>query len=160
MNFCTYGNQILEASSREVKSLAGKRELIDRMFYVMEVKDGVGLAAPQVGLPIRLFVYDDRAGFRGHIINPFVINGTKKELLHEGCLSLPGLFLDDIRRSKSAIVNGLDVDGNFVSHSVNGFAAQIMQHEMDHLNGILFIERATDQSSRLIEDWKETFRAL
>lgn len=156
MNLCFYGNPVLETPSLDVSNFAQLDKVIDHMFDVMYKHDGVGLAAPQIGLPLRLFVFDDRNGFRGHVINPFIMKGTKKTLLHEGCLSLPGLYLDDIRRSTNAIVNGLDVNGRFLTYTTDGFAAQIMQHEVDHLDGTLFIERSAGLSDKLIEDWKRS----
>jgi peptide deformylase len=156
MSLRLYGDKGLETPTVDVTEFFKVQSIIDYMFQAMIENDGVGLAAPQVGLRLRLFVFDDRSGFRGHMINPYIIKSNKKLLLHEGCLSFPGLYLDDIRRSKSAIVNGLDVNGRFLSYTVDGFAAQIMQHEVDHLDGRLFIDRSVGQSSKLIEDWKRS----
>lgn len=156
MDLCTYGNKVLEIPAGEVKDFSNLTDIIDHMFYMMVKHDGVGLAAPQIGLPLRLFVFDNRDGLRGHFINPTIMCSTKKTLLHEGCLSFPGLYLDDVRRSNTAIVSGLNVDGKFLSYTTHGFTAQIMQHEVDHLNGQLFINRSVGQSDHLIEDWKRS----
>lgn len=155
MELCAYGSKVLETPASDITDFSDKKNLVVDMIDIMHEKNGVGLAAPQVGVSIRLFVFDDQAGFAGHIFNPFLMGGARKELLHEGCLSLPGLYLNDVRRSTKAIVSGLDLRGKPISYNVSGFAAQIMQHEVDHLDGILFIERAIG-SLQLINDWKSS----
>lgn len=156
VELCRYGTPVLETPAFDVNDFSDKRGIIDQMFTIMYENGGVGLAAPQVGLPFRLFVWDDGQGSKGHVFNPFLMKGASRVVVHEGCLSLPGLYLDDISRSKKVVLTGLDVDGKPVSVSASGLTAQILQHEVDHLDGLLFLSRSrgTTHALRLIEDWK------
>lgn len=158
MKLCAHDNEILRKTADDVVDLSDKKELVEQMTDFMHENNGVGLAAPQVGLSIRLFVFDDQSGFSGHILNPFIIKSARKVLLHEGCLSLPGLYLNDVRRSRKVTVNGLNVNGRRVSYDVSGFQAQIMQHEIDHLEGILFIDHSTG-SKALVEEWESSLES-
>jgi peptide deformylase len=101
---------------------------------------GIGLAAPQVGLPHRILVMDDGQGGAQALINPEIEtrSGTVRE--EEGCLSLPGIF-GVVERSKTITVRAMDSDGKAVSLEATGLKARIVQHELDHLDGVLFIDR-------------------
>lgn len=158
MELVIYGDKILESPADDIIDFSAKAEVISDMFDVMYEHKGVGLAAPQVGLAWRLFVYDDRSGFKGYMFNPFIRRGTSQTLLNEGCLSFPGLYLHNVRRSKKIIVKGVDVQGKGICHRVSGLAAQIIQHEVDHLDGMLFVDRSTgtNQSQKIFEDWKQS----
>jgi peptide deformylase len=101
---------------------------------------GIGLAAPQVGLPYRILVMDNGEGAVQALINPVIESrsGTIRE--EEGCLSLPGVF-GMVERSKTITVRAMDADGKPVSFEATGLKARIVQHELDHLDGVLFIDR-------------------
>jgi peptide deformylase len=125
----------------------GLSELVENMFETMKAAEGVGLAAPQIGLPIRLFVMDARvygenepslADFKKVFINVHILEkGGEKEIIEEGCLSIPHIHEDILRPGKIHIQY---VDENFapVDQWYEGMAARIIQHEYDHLDGILF----------------------
>ena len=101
--------------------------------------DGVGLAAPQVGIRKRLFVWDAGRGPRV-IVNPEIVSRGGEATSGEGCLSVPGQWWD-IARSEQVTVHGVGVDGNEMAVEAVGHEARIMQHEIDHLDGLLLYER-------------------
>jgi len=119
---------------------AGLQRLIDSMHETMDAVEGVGLAAPQVGISQAIFVFnlEDR---RGHVINPSI--ETWGDTLHEpreGCLSVPELYYTP-PRTQYAKVSGFDVDGEPVEIQGDGLFARMLQHEVDHLEGYLFVDR-------------------
>lgn len=114
---------------------------LDDLIETMWKADGVGIAAPQVGRPVRVFIAVD--GKKPHvIINPTVTaKSWRAEDGEEGCLSVPGKY-GIVRRHRSFTLNALDREGNKVTHAPTGFFARVLQHELDHLDGVLFIDRA------------------
>jgi peptide deformylase len=131
----TYGDPVLRQRASEVTDIdAVLRRLVDDMVDTMYAAAGVAVAAPQVGVEKRLFVYDvnDDKGPRT-LINPVI-----EEL--GGCLSVPGLYFT-IRRPKDALVRGLDLDGNEVRIEATTLEARMFQHEIEHLDGHLVLER-------------------
>ena len=114
---------------------------LDDLVETMWKADGVGIAAPQVGRPIRVFIAVD--GKTPHVvINPVVTGKSwRMEDGEEGCLSVPGKY-GTVRRYKSFRIKCLDRNGNKVTHEPTGFFARVLQHELDHLDGVLFIDRA------------------
>jgi peptide deformylase len=136
-----YGDPVLRQVAQPVAEITPDvKALVADMIETMWREVGVGLAAPQVGVSLRIFVMDD--GKRGArvVINPVLAerSGTAKE--EEGCLSVPGVFAD-VERSHRLRVSGLDADGQPVELDVQGLQAKIVQHEIDHLDGMLFIDR-------------------
>ncbi|MFV8130265.1 peptide deformylase [Streptomyces syringium] len=129
--------------------------LIDDMFLTMRVADGAGLAANQVGVDLRLFVYDcpDDEGIRhvGHIINPVLdLPGPGSRRLvddFEGCLSVPGATMT-VPRTDRAVVRGLDKDGNSVVIEGTGYFARCLQHETDHLFGHTYLDRLSKRDRK------------
>ena len=114
----------------------------------MKHHKGVGLAAPQVGRSIQLFVADWGDG-ELVFINPDVVSKTEDvETAEEGCLSVPGKYAL-IKRSSSIIIEANDIKGNKFKHELSGFPARVAQHELDHLNGILFIDKLSELDSLL-----------
>ena len=117
------------------------------MFRLMYEHRGVGLAANQVDLPIRLFVAneagDKEEGEELVFINPVVSRGKGVHEAEEGCLSLPGIH-GQVKRNKSIHINAYDLNGNEINQMVDGFLARIIQHETDHLDGVLFIDRLAE----------------
>jgi peptide deformylase len=131
------------------------RNLIAQMLELMYEAEGVGLAANQVDVPLRLFVANP-AGHRGEgeelvLINPVVQLPKGSESSSEGCLSLPGMY-GEVKRPKSVRVSAYDAQGNPIDRVVDGFLARVIQHENDHLDGVLFIDRLTNESLRTFED--------
>lgn len=121
------------------------RKLRHRMLNEMVSAGGVGLAAPQVGLSLRFFVYDDRAGQRGAVVNPVLMpvesSGRIAEL--EGCLSVSEARDRRLtERWRAVVLMGKDEAGRAIELVAEGLLARIFQHEVDHLNGVLFVDRA------------------
>lgn len=131
------------------------RELIDQMFEIMYENRGVGLAANQVNLPLRLFIANPSgekdSGQELVFLNPVIQKATGTIEADEGCLSLPGLH-GTVKRNKTVQVNAYSMDGNEINLKVDGFLARIIQHEVDHLDGVLFIDRMFDQGNELAEE--------
>lgn len=137
-------NRILRGKAREVTAVNQEiRELVRKMRKIMREANGIGLAAPQVGLLIRVFVAE--VNKKSYVfINPELVKTSKdKDVLEEGCLSLPGLF-GPVGRSIKVTLIGLDQHGKKVKIKASGLLARILQHEMDHLNGTLFIDKAKE----------------
>lgn len=145
-----YGSPVLRKVAVDIsQDYPGIGELIENMYETMSADDGVGLAAPQIGLAIRLFVMDARvyaehepslANFKKVFINAHIIEkGGDEEVIEEGCLSIPNIHEDVLRPGKIHIRY---VDENFIPREEwhEGMAARIIQHEYDHLDGILFTD--------------------
>ena len=136
-----YGDPILRLLAAPVDAVTPEiKTLIKDMAETMWHQVGVGLAAPQIGVSLRIFVMDDGKRGARAIVNPVVTarGGVVKE--EEGCLSLPGIFAD-VERSKSLRIEGLDGEGQPIGFEAQGLQAKIIQHELDHLDGVLFIDR-------------------
>jgi peptide deformylase len=136
-----YGDPVLRQVATPVREITAEiKRIIADMTETMWHQVGIGLAAPQVGLPHRILVMDDGKGGAQALINPEIEtrSGTIRE--EEGCLSLPGVF-GVVERSKTITVTAMDADGKPVSLEATGLKARIVQHELDHLDGVLFIDR-------------------
>jgi peptide deformylase len=148
-----YGEEVLhEVAAPVVTFDASLRELVADMFDTMDAAPGVGLAAPQVGVGLRLFVYDypDDEGNerRGVAINPelFISPTEVRETTSaddEGCLSFPGERYPLIR-AEQAILHAVNLDGVAFEMTCDGWFARILQHEFDHLNGVIYVDRLGD----------------
>jgi peptide deformylase len=151
------GEEILRRPCREVTEFGTPElsALIDDMFLTMHVADGAGLAANQVGVDLRLFVYDcpDDDGIRhvGHIINPVLDEpdpGSRRLVEDsEGCLSVPGAVMP-VPRTDRAVVRGLDKDGNPLVVEGTGYFARCLQHETDHLSGHTYLDRLSKRDRK------------
>jgi peptide deformylase len=140
-----YGDGVLHEPARAVDGLTREIDrLIDDMIETMYAAPGVGLAAPQVGVPLRLFVVDVSLGRDPHglvvLINPEFVERDGMQLEEEGCLSVPG-FNATVVRPLRAVVKGLDRQWQEHVHEGSGLLARAFQHEMDHLDGTLFVDR-------------------
>jgi peptide deformylase len=134
------GDPVLRQRAAEVANIDGRlAKLAEDMIVTMYEAPGVGLAAPQVGVEKRLFVYDVGEGART-IVNPEIVEGDGEWTFEEGCLSVPGLSWE-IVRPKQVHLRGIDLDGNEVSIEADELLARCFQHELDHLDGILLLER-------------------
>jgi len=140
-----YGDQTLHQPARAVDAITPEIErLIDDMIETMYAAPGIGLAAPQVGVPARIFVVDMSVGSDPSglivMVNPEFVERDGMQLEDEGCLSVPGFNATVVRPSR-AILRGLDREGNVVEREGTGLLARAFQHEMDHLDGMLFVDR-------------------
>jgi peptide deformylase len=134
------GDPVLRQRAAEVTTIDGRlAKLADDMVTTMYEAPGMGLAAPQVGVEKRLFVYDIGEGPHT-IVNPQIVESTGEWAYEEGCLSVPGLSWEIIR-PKEVHLTGVDLDGNEVSIEADELTARCFQHELDHLDGVLLLER-------------------
>lgn len=139
------GDSILHTPARPVEALnADIDRLIDDMIQTMYAAPGIGLAAPQIGVPLRIFVVDLSVGRDADglivMINPVFVEREGMQLEDEGCLSVPG-FNATVVRPQRAVVKGLDRQGSDQEITGTGLLARAFQHEMDHLDGTLFVDR-------------------
>src|SRR5512142_994471 len=138
------GDPVLRQKAEPLAAVSEEtRQLIRDMFETMYEADGVGLAAPQVGVSQRVIVIDpheqDVKPFG--LVNPVIVEFAKDlERGEEGCLSIPGLK-DIVERPAAVVVEGLDVDGKALRIEAKGLLARVLQHEVDHLDGVLFLDR-------------------
>lgn len=156
-----YGQPVLRKVAEDITpDYPELKELIANMFETMDHADGVGLAAPQVGLPIRVVVINldvisddcpEYKGFRKAYINAHVLEREgDEENMEEGCLSLPGIH-ENVKRSNRIHVRYLDEDMQEHDEWVEGYLARVMQHEFDHLEGNLFIDYLSPLRKRMIQ---------
>ncbi len=115
------------------------RRLIDDMVRTMQQSNGVGLAAPQIGVPLRIAVFQMPEEKPFAIINPEIVKRSGDRVVVEGCLSVPG-YQGEIKRSDSVTVKGLNEQGKPLRIKAVGLLAQALEHEIDHLNGVLYLE--------------------
>lgn len=136
------GDEILRKKSKEVEEVNDKiRQILDDMEETMHKYNGVGLAAPQIGLLKRLVVidlYDDKGTIK--LVNPEIIKEKGTQEVEEGCLSFPNKY-GKIVRPAEVTVKALDENGKEIKISAKGLLAQALSHEIDHLNGILFVDK-------------------
>lgn len=145
-----YPDPVLRAKNKSIDTFDdGLKKLVDEMFDVMYKTDGIGLSAPQVGINVQLMVFNP-VGERGEgeeivLVNPRVSNYFKKRVLfNEGCLSFPGIYAD-VERPESVKVDAKDITGARFMVNLSGLPARVFQHEFDHLEGVLFFDRMTDE---------------
>jgi len=150
-----YPHPVLRAKNAPVRDFDARLEaLAEEMFHVMYKTDGVGLSAPQVGVNARLMVYnpegDPKRGEEFVLCNPKITKASPEtDFMDEGCLSFPGIF-GEVERHLSIQVVGQDLKGNPVQMRLRGWQARIVQHEFDHLEGVLYHDRmAPEQRERV-----------
>lgn len=171
-----YPNPVLTTPAREVAEVDDTvRALVDDMVETMYAARGIGLAAPQIGEPLRIAVIDiagddeeeEEAGEerkRGPrpssepdlrvLINPRIVERSGTIIWNEGCLSMPGLYRE-VKRAAEVTVEALDRDGNLQRHTATELLAVCMQHEIDHLDGVMFIDRLSPLKKRMaLKEWK------
>ncbi len=152
------GEPVLHRPARRVASFdSALAQLVEDMFDTMDAAHGVGLAAPQIGMGLRLFVYEmaneDGVPPRGVVINPILAPSKisqerpDPDLESEGCLSVPGESFP-LKRPEQARVTGFDVTGADLEFAATGWFARCMQHEFDHLNGKLYVDRLDERQSK------------
>ena len=143
----TYGDPVLSAVATEIENIDAKvAALAESMIETMHVAPGVGLAANQIGVQKRLFVYDKGDG--PHVVvNPVIMETSGEWTYDEGCLSVPGMNWE-IVRPNAVHLKGYDLDGNELDIETDEYEGRIFQHEVDHLDGVLLIERLTDDQRK------------
>ena len=142
-----YGDKVLLSQSIEIKNIDKNIiSLSKNMIKTMYLSNGIGLAAPQIGKSIQLVVIDLTVGEDPNevltLINPQILESLGKEVDNEGCLSFPGVTLD-INRKTKIYLKAIDLNGNEIAREFTDFKARVIQHEIDHLKGILIIDRVS-----------------
>lgn len=152
------GDPVLRQACPEVDELSDEiRTLVDDLFETMYAADGIGLAAPQVGVATRVFVYDVREPEHepGVLINPRIVEASGQMKEEEGCLSIPGLR-ELVERRARVVMEGMERDGRTVRVEGTGLLSRCLQHELDHLDGILFIDRLSPLKRKmLLNKWSK-----
>jgi peptide deformylase len=161
----TYPHPTLRHKSKPIRRVDRPlQDIVRKMFDLMYESRGVGLAANQVDLPLRLFVVNLQAdpdeGEELVFVNPVISRPKGNDELEEGCLSFPGLQCQ-VKRPASVQLHAFDLQGNEMKGEINGFLARVVQHELDHLDGVLFIDRLSPTGQmaarEAIEDFELTF---
>jgi peptide deformylase len=144
----TFGDPVLKAQAAKVTDIDGKiARLVDDMFDTLYTSDsGIGLAAPQIGVQKQIFVWDmdDEPMV---IFNPEIVESSGEWVYDEGCLSIPGLYVE-ILRPNEVLMRGVDIDGNTIEIEASELAGRLFQHEIDHLNGVLMFDRMTPEQRK------------
>ena len=143
-----FGDPVLKSSAAEITDIDGKLvTLADQMLEVMYEAPGLGLAAPQIGIQKQLFVYDVGDG-PNTLVNPTIRESSGEWVYDEGCLSIPGLYVEMVR-PKTVL------DGNEVTVEADELLARLFQHELDHLHGVLMFDRMTDEQRKdALKEWR------
>jgi len=151
-----FGDPVLRERCREIDEIDDELQgLIDDLMETMYEADGIGLAAPQIGVTRRVFVYDVREPDvePGVLVNPRIVEAEGAVRESEGCLSIPGLT-EIVERSARVVVEGLDRDGDPVWLEAEGLLSRCLQHERDHLDGVLFLDRVSPLKRKmLLKKW-------
>ena len=141
-------NAVLRQKARMVSRIDGSvQRLIDDMIETMQKANGVGLSAPQVGVPLRVIVVQMPGEEPTVLINPEIVKRTGEQEVTEGCLSVPGYY-GDIKRSAGVVVKGKNRNGKAIRIRAEGLMAEALEHEIDHLDGKLYIDHV-ESSDRL-----------
>ncbi len=143
-NVVLEGDDILRKHCREVSEVTDRiRTTMEDMLETMREQFGVGIAAPQVGVMRRMFVAEPEPGRVYYMINPVILEQSGSQIDDEGCLSVPGM-IGTVERPDYIKIEALDLDGNKQVYEFHDFDARVMCHENDHLDGILYIDKATN----------------
>ncbi len=135
-----FPDPVLKQKSKRIRTIDSSiQKLIGNMIETMHAAPGVGLAAPQVGVPLRVIVIGIPGGEDIVLINPRIVRRKGERPVNEGCLSIPG-YTGEIKRSLSVRVKGLDQNGREIRIKADELLAQALEHEIDHLNGVLYID--------------------
>jgi peptide deformylase len=146
-------NPILRQKAKKVKQITTDiKQLVLDMIETLKANNGAGLAAPQIGQPLRIIVAKPDENKEALVlINPQIIKTSrKKEIMEEGCLSLPDISVP-VKRAAKITVQGLDINGQTVKIKAKGILARVIQHEIDHLDGILIIDKRNNSMTNFYE---------
>ena len=149
------GDPVLRQEAKSIDNIDGRIvQMVDDMVPAMYQAEGIGLAAPQVGIQKRLFVYDIGEGPQT-LVNPEIVDTDGEWAFEEGCLSVPGLSFEIIRPKEVHLV-GRDLNGNEVSIEADELLARLFQHELDHLDGVLLLDHLErDERKAALRRWRE-----
>ena len=140
----TFGDPVLRKRAKEIPQINDSiRQLAEDMFETLEEAEGVGLAAPQIGISLRLIVLSVPEGERRRkmaLVNPEKVREEGENICDEGCLSIPGVT-EQMKRAEEVEIRAKDLEGKAVTVKANGILSRALQHEIDHLDGVLFIDR-------------------
>lgn len=153
-NVIIYGDNILKKPSEDITDFNGElQKIFERMVMMLYENNGVGLAAPQVGLSKRFAIIDLSFGEEVDnilpIVNPEILESSGEATEEEGCLSIPGIW-EDVTRPDHIYFRYHDLEGELHEREAEGFLARVIQHETDHLNGILFVDRLSSVKRQLL----------
>ena len=158
LQLCYYGNPVLRKRAEPVAEITeAERQLAAEMLETLYATgNGIGLAATQVGVLKRLIIVDigedDDESYEPLVLfNPEILCVAGEVVAEEGCLSIPNVTAE-VRRPEKVVVAGLDIRGEFVQIETDGLLARVLQHEIDHLNGVLFIDRISGLKRQLLKD--------
>ncbi len=158
LQLCYYGNPVLRKRAKPVAEITeAERQLADQMLETLYATgNGIGLAATQVGVLKRLIIVDigedDDETYEPLVLfNPEVLSVDGEVVAEEGCLSIPDVTAE-VRRPEKVVVEGINIQGGPVHIEADGLLARVLQHEIDHLNGVLFIDRISGLKRQLLKD--------
>jgi peptide deformylase len=154
LKICKYGDEVLKAKARQVRDISQEiADLAAAMARTMHQAPGIGLAAPQVGESLQLITVDLSVGENPEemliLVNPRIVEAEGCEISEEGCLSVPGYSLP-IKRNARILLQGTRLDGGELRAEFDGLKARVLQHEIDHLNGVLILDRLSSLKRSLI----------
>jgi peptide deformylase len=148
-NIRIYPDPILRKKAQAIENIDGEvKDIADRMVQVMRANKGIGLAAPQIGIPQQIIIVDIGQGFRA-LINPEIVDEEGESIMVEGCLSLPNIEIL-VKRKENVFIRGWNLEGREVNLELIGFPSRVYQHEIDHLNGILIIHHISQLKRELL----------
>jgi len=158
LSICTLPDPVLKQKAKRVRTIDSSiKKLIADMLETLHAAPGrAGLAAPQIGVSLRISVINISGEDDIVIINPEIVKKSGERLVTEGCLSVPGYF-GEIKRAESVTVKGLNQDGKKIRIKAEGLLAQALEHEIDHLNGVIYIDHleSLDKLSKVEEESTE-----
>jgi len=154
------GDPVLRQEAKLIDDIDGRIvRMVDDMVPAMYEAEGIGLAAPQVGIQKRLFVYDIGEGPQT-LVNPEIVEADGEWVFEEGCLSVPGLSFEIVRPKEVHLV-GRDLEGNEVSIEADELLARLFQHELDHLDGVLLLDHLErEERKAALRRWREIQDAI
>ncbi|MAT03797.1 MAG: peptide deformylase [Acidimicrobiaceae bacterium] len=152
----TFGDPVLKSKAAPITDVDGKLvRLVDDMFTTLyDSGNGIALAAPQIGVQKQIFVWDFGEGDQQVIFNPEIVDSDGEWVYDEGCLSIPGLYVEMVR-PKTVLLRGVDINGEIVEREADELEARMYQHELDHLHGVLMFDRMTsDQRKEAMTEFR------
>ena len=155
MDICKYGEEVLKTHSKKIKNIDDQIvQLVEQMRFTMYQANGIGLAAPQVGQSIQLAIVDITLGENQNefmvLINPEIIESQGSESSEEGCLSIPGVTVP-VDRHTYIKIRAYDLQGREIEKEYRDHRARVIQHELDHLNGVLIIDHLSSLKKQLVK---------